>query len=325
MKKKVAIALGGGGMRGYAHIGVLRQLEKSDFEIAAIAGTSIGGILGALYACGLSPNEIESLIDDLNMRTLFRIPKGEEPALLGLGGLLDLLKSKIGKRDYSTLSLPFACTAVDLKSGCEIILDTGIITDALQATSAMPGIFPAKVINSLYLVDGGIFDPVPVAVARSLQPGLPVIAVCLTPEIENWDNLPHMDIPKNTPIPPAIMETVLQLRLGQALRIFIDSLDVMTNMVAELRLKIEKPDYIIRPEIKQYTMFSNADPHELIMRGEDAVKTNLDNLEKIFSTRQKISRWFASTKSPGKRLSHLQSNEDSSAMKKREQANRHSN
>jgi NTE family protein len=317
--------LGGGGMRGYAHIGVLRQLEKEAFEIASVAGTSIGGIIGALYASGYSPDSIESFIDDMDMRMLFRQEKGAEPALLGLGGLLTLLKSKIDEKEFSELSIPFVCTAVDMISGCEIIIDSGKVLDAVQATSAMPGIFPAKVINDLYLVDGGIFDPVPVAVARNMQPSLPIIAVCLTPSIENWDNLPHMDIPKNTPVPPAIMETVLQLRLGQALRIFVDSLDVMTNMVAELRLKIEKPDYIIRPAIKQYTMFSNANPSELILLGEEAVRSSKENLEKVFSSRQKITRWFKSSKSPGKHLSELLRNQKSPSLKDREKTDHNPN
>lgn len=321
MKKKISLALGGGGMRGYAHIGVLSQLEKEGFEIAAICGTSIGGIIGAMYASGYSADSIASFIDELDMQFLFRPEKNQPPSLLGLGGLLNLLRSKLGERTFKDLVIPFTCTAVDMHSGNEIIMDCGKISDAVQATSAMPGIFPAKVIGDLYLVDGGIFDPVPVAVARSMRPDVPVVAICLTPEKGNWDNLPHMEIPKHTLVPPAVMDTVLQLRLGQALRIFIDSLDMMTNMVAELRLKVEKPDLIIRPDIKQYPIFSNANPAELIALGKKAVRKNVGELEKVFSTSQSINRWFRIAHSPGKRFSQINPNEDSPSPKNGKQTN----
>lgn len=321
MKKRISLALGGGGMRGYAHIGVLAQLEKERYEIAAICGTSIGGVIGALYASGYSAESIASFIDEIDMQTLFRPEKNQPPSLLGLGGLLNLLRSKLGERTFKDLTLPFTCTAVDMHSGSEIIMDSGKIFDAVQATSAMPGIFPAKVIGSLYLVDGGIFDPVPVAVARSMQPDVPVIAICLTPEKGNWENLPHMEIPKHTLVPPAVVDTVLQLRLGQALRIFIDSLDMMTNMVAELRMKVEKPDLIIRPEIKQFPMFSNADPAELIALGKKAVIKNTGDLESLFSTRQRINRWFRTAHNSGKPLSKLISNKVSSSPQNGKQTN----
>lgn len=114
-----------------------------------------------------------------------------------------------------------------------------------------------------------------------------------------------MEIPKHTFVPPSVVDTVLQLRLGQALRIFIDSLDMMTNMVAELRLKVEKPDLIIRPDIKQFPMFSDANPAELIALGKKAVRKKAIELEKVFSTSQRINRWFRTAHIPGKRLSQL--------------------
>jgi NTE family protein len=305
MTRKITLALGGGGMKGYAHIGVIRQLEKEGYEIVAVAGTSIGGIIGSLYCSGYSPDEIESFIKGINQRTFFNQDKGEQPAILGLGGLFKLLKSKIGERDFSTLKIPFLCTAVDMKSGSEVILNSGLLIDAVQATSAMPGIFPAKIYDDLYLVDGGIFDPVPVAVARWMAPKIPVIAVCLSPEMENWDGLPHLQVPRNTPIPPAVFDSVFQLRLGQALRVFIDSMDIMTNMLAELRLTIEKPDFILRPPIKEFAIFNDADPSELIKRGENAVKSNLESLIRIFSTSQSVSRWLKPSRLPGKLLSDI--------------------
>jgi NTE family protein len=305
MTRKIALALGGGGLKGYTHIGVIRQLEMEGFEIVAVAGTSAGGIIGSLYCCGYSPDEMESFVEDLDQRTFFHHQKGEQPAILGLGGLLKLLKSKIGDRDFSNLHRPFLCTAVDVHSGIEIIMNSGKVIDAVQATLAMPGIFPAITIGNLCLVDGGIFDPVPVAVARWMAPNIPVIAVCLSPAQDNWNDLPHLQVPRNMPVPPAVVDTVFQLRLGQALRVFIDSIDIMTNMLAELRLNIDKPDFIIRPQIKEFAIFNDAETSELIKRGENVVKSNLDSIIKIFSTRQSISRWFKTIRLPGQLLSEI--------------------
>jgi NTE family protein len=179
-----------------------------------------------------------------------------------------------------------------MHSGKEIIMNSGKVIDAVQATSAMPGIFPAKIIGNLCLVDGGIFDPVPVAIARWMAPNLPVIAVCLSPEQENWDNLPHLQAPRNISVPSSVVDSVFQLRLGQALRIFIDSIDIMTNMLTELRLNIDKPDFILRPSLKEFAIFNDAKISELIKRGENVVKSNKENLSKIFSLRQSVPRWF---------------------------------
>ncbi len=184
-------------------------------------------------------------------------------------------------------------------------MNSGKIIDAVQATSAMPGIFPAKTIGNLCLVDGGIFDPVPVAVARWMAPNIPVIAVCLSPAQENWNDLPRLQVPRNMPIPPGVVDTVFQLRLGQALRVFIDSMDIMTNMLAELRLNIDKPDFILRPQINEYAIFNDAQTSELIKRGENVVKSNLDSLIRIFSTRQRVSRWFKTNRLPGRLLSEI--------------------
>lgn len=314
MTRKIALALGGGGMKGYTHIGVLRQLEREGYEIAAIAGTSAGGIIGSLYCCGYSPDEIESFVEELDQRTIFHHDKDEQPALLGLGGLLNLLKSKIGDTDFNNLHVPFTCTAVDMHSGCEIIMNSGKVIDAVQATSAMPGIFPAKIIGNLYLVDGGIFDPVPVAAARWLAPNIPVVAVCLTPAQENWDNLPHLQAPPNMPVPPSVVDTVFQLRLGQALRVFIDSIDIMTNLVAELRLKSDKPDFILRPLIKEFAIFNDAQTTELVKRGEKVVKSSKKSLSNIFSTRQRVSRLFIPSRLPGRLLSEILSKDQLSPL-----------
>jgi NTE family protein len=102
-----------------------------------------------------------------------------------------------------------------------------------------------------------------------------------------------------------VVDSVFQLRLGQALRIFIDSIDIMTNMLTELRLNIDKPDFILRPSLKEFAIFNDAKISELIKRGENVVKSNKENLSKIFSLRQSVPRWFRPSRLPGQLLSEI--------------------
>jgi NTE family protein len=177
VSKKITLALGGGGFRGIAHIGVLQALLDLDLDIRAVAGTSAGGIVGALFAAGYSPEQMILALRQLDSRKIFRRQKGETPSFLGLQGIYATLRELIGDRDFSDLKIPFACTAVDLNTCNEIVIENGKVLDAIMATIAVPGVFPFKQIGELKLVDGGVLDPVPVNVARHLAPRLPVVAV----------------------------------------------------------------------------------------------------------------------------------------------------
>src|SRR3990172_3275301 len=175
----VTLALGGGGAKGNSHIGVLRRLEKENFRIRAVAGTSFGGIVAVMYAAGYSPAEIEQIFADVDQSRLYNRAKEESSSLLGLVGVRAWLDTVLGERTFEDLKIPCAVTATDMTSGREIILSKGRLKDALLATIALPGIFPVFVADGMELVDGGVLDPVPVSVARSLAPKLPVIAVIL--------------------------------------------------------------------------------------------------------------------------------------------------
>lgn len=302
---KVTLALGGGGTKGFTHIGVIRQLEKDGFEITAIAGTSAGGIVGALYSCGFSTEDIEKFSMELNYSELFIRSQDDAPSLLGLGGLHSLLNKKLGKADFKDAKIDFAVTAVDINSGKEIIINSGSILDAVKATTAIPGIFPAQKIKDLYLVDGGILDPVPAALARWLNPDCPVLAISLAPPMEKWPNLPRIDIPPFVPIPKFIVEQISQFRLGKAMHVFIDSMEITTNTIADLRLKIEKPDVAIFPEVHQYTMFDKVEISKLIRLGEEAVIDSRQKIKSAFSMSSRVNRWFLTSRPPGRLLSEV--------------------
>ena len=303
--KNISLALGGGGTKGFAHIGVIRQLENMGFKINAIAGTSAGGIVGALYSYGFSIEELVAFSRNLRYSDFFNRSHQDAPSVLGLGGLYKQLEKLLGKTKIEELKLKFASISVDTNSGKEVIFDSGSVVNAVKATTAVPGIFPAQRINGLNLVDGGVLNPVPVLAARWLKPELPVFAVSLTPQMKNWPNVPRLDIPPYVPIPQIFVEQLNQLRLGQAMHVFIDSMEIMVNTVADLRLKLEKPDVIIRPEVHKFTMFDKVDVDEMIYLGSQAVLESAKEIESAFSVSNRLNRWFKVANPPGILVSEL--------------------
>jgi NTE family protein len=298
--KEIALALGGGGVRGLAHIGVIRRLQQEGYTIRAIAGTSAGGLMGAIFAAGNDPSQVETYLKTLNQTTLFSRHSDDGPSLMGLHGVNQALIDLIGTSTFEQLKIPFACTAVDIQTGQEIILSNGRVVDCVLATIAFPGVLPPRQLGQTLLVDGGVLDPVPVSLARWLAPHIPIVAVCLSSPPENWVDLPPFVFPRNTPIPTPILDQFSKLRIGQALQIFSRSMDITSRMLSELRLKIDQPDVIIRPDVEKYGYFDNVNPSELIVLGDLATLSALPGLEKKMGWGNSISRRFRRGKLPGK-------------------------
>jgi len=284
----ITLALGGGGAKGNSHIGVIRRLQKEGFIIDAVAGTSFGGIVAVFHALGYSPDEIEEMFASLDQSQLYGYSPEEGPSLLGLAGATKWLKEVIGERTFADLKIPCALTAADLKSGHKIVLSEGLLVDAILGTIAIPGIFPAKHIDDLELVDGGTLDPVPVSVARSLAPKLPVVAVVLTMPMgvpaQTWQ------IPLPEYIPRNILERLGKLRYTQALDVFLRSLDMVTRAVTEYRLEVDKPDFILRPPVTDIDILDRVDVHEVVKKGELAVEMALPELNKLFAWQNRLRR-----------------------------------
>ncbi|MDK1080734.1 MAG: patatin-like phospholipase family protein [Anaerolineae bacterium] len=286
----ITLALGGGGAKGNAHIGIIRRLEKEGFKIKAIAGTSIGGIVAALYAAGYSPDEIEKMFDDINQTRLYGRSSNEKKSLLGLSGVRKWFDEVLTDHDFSDLKIPCAVSAVDLNSGKEIVLDSGVVKEALLATIALPGIFPSYTLGDWELVDGGVLNPVPVTLARSLQPKLPVVAVALnTPMGEPARSI---GIPFSRGIPKPILNRLANARYAQAFDIFTRSVDVATRAITEYRLAIDKPNLIIRPKVTGVGLLEQVDVPELVQRGELAVEAVLPELKQIVSWKSRLRRRF---------------------------------
>lgn len=168
--RRTALVLGAGGARGLAHIGVARALERSGFRVDVIVGTSMGGIVGGLIACGWGAERLDGAFREIARR--FRrhvldlglrsgsIFKGEKKRRL--------LEAETAGVDIESLSVPFATIAADLTHAREHVIDRGPLSVALDATSAIPTLFPPVAVGDLRLVDGWITNPLPVDVARRL-------------------------------------------------------------------------------------------------------------------------------------------------------------
>ena len=272
----ISVALGGGGSRGYAHIGVLRKLEQEGFQIRAIAGTSAGGIIAAAYAAGNTPAEMEDVFSKLDQSTLFARSAHEGPGILGLSGATKELLNVFGERTFADLRIPCAVVAVDINAGKEVILNEGRIVDAILATIAVPGVFPPKEYGGMQLVDGAVLNPVPVSVARLLAPRLPVVAVVLDSLAESSVGFPSLPLP--VPVPAQLVERLTRTRVAQAFNIFLQSVDVGSRKLAEMRLRLDDPDVIIRPNVSGIGILDNVDVHKVIRKGEIATDAALPRL-----------------------------------------------
>lgn len=288
----ISLALGGGGSKGNAHIGVLRKLEAEGFKIRAIAGTSIGGLIGAVYLSGYSPEQMLDHFRGIDQNKLFGRERSEQPSLLGLAGTTRVLTELIGDRTFKDLSTPFAVTAVDLNTGKPVTIDTGSLIDAVLATIAVPGIFPARQWEDFLLVDGGIINPIPVSIARSLAPACPVVAVALTQLSDPYTGVPVPHISR----PATVISYLSKLRVAQALDVFLRSMDISGRLLTELRLEVDNPDVIIRPNLAGIGLLDRVNIEEVVNRGEEAVEDGLDELKRVVGWPYRAAKLLGITK-----------------------------
>ena len=177
MTENIVLALGGGGVRGIAHLGAIECLLENDYNIGGIAGTSAGGLFGAPIAAQVPPREILQVVIDFMKSPSFRRESSDTASLAGTGGLETALAPFLEGKTFEDLAIKLCVTAVSLKTGEKVVIREGNVMDAVLATIAIPGFFPTRGDDDL--VDGGVIDPIPIESARALNPSLPVVAVTL--------------------------------------------------------------------------------------------------------------------------------------------------
>lgn len=195
--KRVALALGSGGARGYAHIGVIHELQDRGFEIVGIAGSSMGALVGGLQAAG-KLDDFAEWARALTQRAILRLldPKITAAGVLRAEKILDAVRDILGEVTIEELPIPYTAVSTDLLSGKSVWLQRGPVDAAIRASIAIPGVIVPHVLDGRLLADGGILDPLPMAPISAVNADL-TIAVSLAGSEAGGDE-PEDDGPSAT-------------------------------------------------------------------------------------------------------------------------------
>lgn len=273
---KLGIALGGGGAKGIAHIGVLRVLERAHIPIHCVAGTSAGSIVGALYAAGKTPDEIERLMRRLTLRDwLARDASGM--GLFSTAGFCRIIESEIGAgARIENLPRRFAAVAVEMESQREVVFDAGPVADAVCASCAFPVVLaPAQFGGKNYL-DGGLLNPVPFDVARRLGAAR-VLAVDLAA-----DEPVFTAHPAALRRPEAILfRFIFTAEQQKIVRVGARAISIMTKPAREIKGQRAPPDLTIYPDVQKIGLVDFDLIDVAREAGERAMRDGLPQLERI--------------------------------------------
>jgi NTE family protein len=185
---RIGLALGAGSARGWAHIGVIRALQEAGIRPALVCGTSMGALVGAVYANG-DLDWLEEWATKLTWQTVVRMLDIRfSGGLLGGAKLIEFFGQRFADKNISELQLPFSAVATELESGREVWLQEGGVMDAVRASFAIPGLLTPVLRQGVWLADGGLVNPVPVSVARAQHADL-VIAVDVNSDLLHARNL----------------------------------------------------------------------------------------------------------------------------------------
>ena len=296
-RPKIGLALGGGAARGIAHIGLLRWFEEHRIPVDAIAGTSMGGLIGGAYASGLTPDEIQTLMKeadwdlmflsdspfryktfrrkedarafpgqiDFGLKGGFKLPSG-----LNAGQQIELMLDRIALpyyelRDFDQLPTPFRCVATDIRKGEPLVLGSGSFSRALRATMAIPAVFTPVAFDERLLVDGGAVNNVPADVVKAMGADV-AIAV---------------NVGSSTDEPP--VPTSLFAILGQT----IDSM-----MTTGTRFALKSADIVIVPDLKGLTGADWRRVDDLVAQGYKAADGQSDQLLRYQVDEATYAEWM---------------------------------
>ncbi len=303
---KIALVLGSGGARGLAHIGAIKVLEKNKIPIDIIIGTSIGALIGGLYASGISPQKMENIISQINKMMIAKLfmPKLFASGFIDNNNVKEFIDGLIGDIKIEDLEIPFISVATDLITGEEVIFKKGSLVDAIMASIAIPTIFQPVFINNRYLLDGGLSNPLPISIAKEMG-AIKTIAVNVSPnpklitnkrkskkteEIttlvkklpsllsnllnEDKENLPISDFENSLE-----EDVIIQFDSPTILSVFLQSISISTNNLMIQHLRFAKPDILISPNIGDFDMLEFYKGEAIIKCGYNATLKALHEIK----------------------------------------------
>ena len=282
---KVGLVLSGGGAKGLAHIGVLKVIDSLGVKVDYVAGTSMGAIIGALYASGYSGKQLDSLFQEIDFDNLINdaLPRSSTafnerdnmekyavklpfnnfkiklPSALSRGQntyslLLKLLLHVNEVNDFSKLPIPFFCIATNVENGKQVLLDKGNLTQSIKASGALPSLFQPVRINNEILIDGGVVNNYPIDELRAKGMDI-IIGVDVQDELANRDEL--------TSAPDVLIQ--------------INNFRTINDM----KLKVNKTDIYIKPNIKGFNVVSFDEGYDIIDAGKYAALSKLNGLREL--------------------------------------------
>ena len=287
-RPKIGLVLSGGGAKGFAHIGVLKVVEQAGIKIDYIGGTSMGAVVGGLYASGYSATQIDSIFRTVNFDKLIQdftprssknfyekrndelyaivlpfnkfkigIPNALSKGIYNYNLLTSLTRSVRHIKDFNKLKIPFLCIATDIETGEEVVLNKGNLAHAMIASAALPSLFAPVEIDGKLLLDGGIVNNYPIEEIRKLGADI-IIGSDVQYSLKNRDELKD-----GTSI------------LGQITAL---------QSIEKTKLKIKDTDIYIKPDIKNYGIISFDEGSKIIQKGEEAAFAVYEQLKKYGDT-----------------------------------------
>ncbi len=291
---KVGLVLSGGGAKGLAHIGALKVIEESGVRIDYIGGTSMGAIIGALYASGYSAKQLDSIFRETDFSTLIQdnIPRGSKtfyekeesekyalvlpfdkfkigfPSSLSKGQNVYNLLSKLTNHvstisDFSELPIPFFCVATNVENGKMVILDRGYLPRAVTASGALPSLFSPVTINDQMLIDGGVVNNYPISEVKAKGMDI-IIGVDVQDSLKSRDNL------------KSALDVLVQ----------INNYHTINDMIE----KRKKADIYIHPNIKNFSVVSFDAGKKIVQSGVDAADDYREQLTKLASQQKQVQK-----------------------------------
>ena len=291
---KVGLVLSGGGAKGLAHIGVLKVIEEAGVRIDYIAGTSMGAVVGGLYAAGYTATELDSIFKAVNFDNIIQdnLPRSAKtfyerddderyvislpfdnfklklPTSLSKGqNTYNLLAQNLdhvsGVDDFSKLQIPFFCIATDVEKGEQVILDNGYLPEAITASGALPSLFSPVLLKGKLLIDGGVINNYPIDELRAKNMDI-IIGVDVQDTLRGRANL------KTAP------EVLIQINNYRSSKAMIE--------------KKADTDIYIRPAIDEYSVVSFDDGSSIVAAGRSETLKQFDRLKEIASRQRPLSR-----------------------------------
>jgi NTE family protein len=267
----IGLALGGGGARSLAHIGAMKVFEQAGIPVHCLSGSSMGGMIAAACALGLSAVQIESVaLRMAHTRQIIRlfdfVPFRR--GLIAGNRVRKFVTSIFGSEStFADLRIPLTLTATDLHRGKPVLLQSGSLVDAILATCTIPGLWSPVQIGNAFLVDGGLYNNVPAGITRQMGADL-VIALDVAQHFPRDEDIPDGKGPHPLPGP-----------LPDFLEDFYQAIMILSDLLTNIQLEADPPDFLLRPALgDDVSLFAFHRAAEIIAAGEQAAQARLPDI-----------------------------------------------